>query len=278
MSVLYGDKRNGPNSAPNLDHVPSKLALRIAFAAVSLFIVAASLTLAQSLRCRYLGACSLTSRPANDARPVDDALSPQDGCGAAKGDQRPDSDGRKACMLNEAARTFEASDDASATAGKQQLLDSYNWGRTLECVTSASICAAQGCYSNYLGETDASALHRTEALGLLRDAESKCAAASMSSLADGRYLARSSRGCGAKAESIPLEIRKGEISWRHELNGISYQWRGWINSSGAIEAYVGMGAGYAAVGQFGEGDRNVTMQYPQCDSPISMQIINKLTN
>lgn len=278
MSVLYGDKPTGPGSAPNLDHVPSKLALRIAFAVVSLFIVAASLTLAQSLRCRFFGACVLTSRQANVAHPVDDAVASQGACAATQGDQRPDPDARKACMLSEAARTFETSDDANARAGKEQLLDSYNWGRVRECVASASTCAAQGCYSNYLGEADVSALHRTEALGLLQDAESKCGAASLSSLADGRYLGRSGRGCGAKAESIPLEIRKGEISWRHELNGISYQWRGWINSSGAIEAYVGMGAGYAAVGQFGDGERNVTMQYPQCDSPISMQIINKLTN
>jgi hypothetical protein len=197
---------------------------------------------------------------------------------AAEGAQSAEPDARKACKLQSAAQSFEARGEDRMDIGKQQLLDSHRWREAQECAATASSCAAQNCYSEYLGGSDASSLHGEEARGLLNASETKCSADAFSGLADGHYLARSNRGCGAKAESIPIELRKGEISWRHELSGVSYQWRGWINSSGVIEAYVGMGAGYVAVGQISDSERSVTMQYPQCDGAITMQIINKLSN
>lgn len=271
MSVLYSYRRKIPENTRLESKASTRVALKIAFVLLTLFIVGAATTLLLSLRCRFLGACPVAVKLISAAAPAD--LS----CAAPAG-RSADPDARKACKLKEAAQSFEAGEDEKTNIGKLQLLDSYRWREVSECAASSSICAAQNCYSDYLGEANASSLHKEEARTLLQGAESKCSASALSSLADGAYLARSSRGCGAKAESIPLQIRKGEISWRHELNGISYQWRGWINSSGAIEAYVDMGSGYAAVGQFSDSERNVTMQYPQCDGAISMQIINKLSN
>lgn len=113
---------------------------------------------------------------------------------------------------------------------------------------------------------------------LLERAEQTCSANALSAIADGRYLARSRGACGAKPDSVTVEIQRGAVSWRHDFRGISFNWSGTIDSGGAIEAAVGNSSDYVAVGRYSESDREVAMKYPGCESRISMQIINKIAN
>jgi hypothetical protein len=81
---------------------------------------------------------------------------------------------------------------------------------------------------------------------------------------DGTYVARSSRGCGAKPVSFTIEIRQGRISWTHDFQGISYQWTGTIDASGIIQANVGDNHVFSAAGHYSDDERLVEIHYPQC--------------
>ncbi len=185
---------------------------------------------------------------------------------------------RAGCQLVSIADSFELANDSQATAIKQQLVESAMWREAQECAAKSSACVAETCYSNYLARLGPSTFHKPAAQALQGAFERKCGAALLPSSADGRYLARSSQACGMTPQSVAIEINHGRISWRHEFGGISFQWSGWVNSSGAIEAYVLNGSGFRAAGQFDDFGRQVTMTYPSCDDSIPMHIINKVAN
>lgn len=197
-------------------------------------------------------------------------ISPNDGEAMARA--------RAACRLAQAARSVDRAQDDRTRVERERLLESYRWRRVQECVVGASDCAARSCYSGYLAEYGSSSVYKAEAQALRERAEQKCRANALSATADGRYLARSRGGCGAKPASVTVEIDHGAISWRHELQGILFKWSGTVDAVGAIEAAVGNSPDYSAVGRYSEADREVAMKYPQCETSISMQVISKISN
>ncbi len=214
-----------------------------------------------------VGRSSVEEQPACEL-PQD--ISPSDGEAMARA--------RGACRLAQAARSVDLAQDDRTRAERERLLESYRWRQVQECVVGASDCGARSCYSGYLAEFGSSGAHKTEAQASRERAEQKCRANALSATADGRYLARSRGGCGAKPDSVTVEINHGAISWRHEFQGISFNWSGTIDSGGVIEAAVGNSSAYSAAGRYSETDRGVAMKYPRCEGGISMQIINKISN
>ena len=242
-----------------------------------MFLSVPALALLPSVRCRLIGASCLVSAPSPDITETEVSTCelPED---ISRNDGEALKSVRAGCRLAEIAHSFDRAQDGGSAVERQRLLDSYKWHEAQECTVGISDCATRSCYANYLAEFSVSGLHTVEAQAMQRQAEEKCSANALSSLADGRYVARSSAACGVKPESVTLEINHGEISWRHEFQGISFQWSGRIDSNGAIDASVGNSSAYSAIGRYNEADRNVRMTYPQCVSSISMQIISKMSN
>jgi hypothetical protein len=139
-----------------------------------------------------------------------------------------------------------------------------------QCAASASACVAVRCYDNYIAKFGSSAGQGSDAQAEIARLKGLCPT---SQIADGSYFARSNRSCGARLQSVTVEIRQGRISWAHDFQGTSYQWTGIIDPSGNIRASVANNSAYSAIGQYSEDQRHLEMRYPQCGSEsISMEI------
>jgi hypothetical protein len=226
--------------------------------------------------------CEIFSSYCPGAVPALDFAQTEPDCGLSESapphDKEAQKAARAACRMDELARSFDQEEDDETKANRQNLLESYKWRQAQECAAGASNCAAKSCYASYLAEFSGSSLHEIEARDLLRRAEQKCVSHTSSSVTDGRYLARSSAGCGSKPESVAVDIHRGRISWRHELQGVQYSWDGTIDSAGAVTAEAVNESAFSASGQYTEADRSVTMTFPDCASGITMRIINKMSD
>lgn len=87
---------------------------------------------------------------------------------------------------------------------------------------------------------------------------------------DGIYSTHVRPGCGQAFQSVQLRIEAGAIAFEHLFQGVPYGWTGTIDGNGAIKASVGGGAAFQASGMFA--DQRVELRYPQCGTPIVMQI------
>lgn len=279
MSRVDHGPRGAGDGGPDrdgFDPLSHRYSLVIAIAAV-VFFGAAAFSAFPNTGCDSIGLmCPSVAQEAGRARVEEPACeAPKD---VSPGDADATTRTRAACRLALAARSVDQAQDDRTRAERDRLLEGYRWRRVQECVVAASECGARNCYSGYLAEFGASGVHKAEAQLLQERAEQKCRANALSTLADGRYLARSRGGCGAKPDSVTVEIQRGAISWRHDFQGISFNWSGTIDSDGVIEAAVGNSSEYRAAGRYNEADREVAMRYPRCESRISMQIINKIAN
>ncbi len=269
MSVVY--ERKSPIQRP--DHTAYLVGFPIILGVVALAV--ASVT--PSWRCQFPGSPCFFPASSHQATGHREPT-----CGSLKEaplDKPAQKNNTSAgCQFASIAGSLDLPEDRQTIAVKQQLLGSVVWRQTQECAANVSECVAETCYSNYLAKLGVSEFHKSAAQALQKAFEKKCNATLLSSAGDGRYLARSSQSCGETTQSIPIEIDDGRISWRHDFRGISFQWNGWIKASGAIEAYVRNGSGFSAVGRFADSDRSVTMVYPNCETPISMRILNKVAD
>jgi hypothetical protein len=245
---------------------------------LAVLAIAASISamLSTSLRCKLFSSYCPGAVPALDVAQTEPVCSLSES--APPYDRGAQKAARAACRMNELARLFDQAEDDETKANKQNLLESYKWRQAQECAAGASNCAAKNCYASYLAEFGGSSLHEIEARDLLRRAEQKCISPARSSMADGRYLARSSAGCGSKPGSVTVDIHQGRISWRHELQGVQYSWDGTIDSAGAVTAEASSESAFRASGQYTDADRSVTMTFPDCATGITMRIINKMSD
>ena len=156
-----------------------------------------------------------------------------------------------------------------------------------KCAAAATPCVAQACYQNYLsahGDSSRAAEARSE----LASAQRSCAPpppppqpqdTDRSPLPDNNYTAHAKAGCGAKSQwSVLVSVRGGRISWSHSAplaeNGrpVDVPWSGTIDRNGNITASFGGSSEYVATGRYTGDEREVTMRYPRCASPVIMTI------
>lgn len=245
--------------------------------AVLAIVASISAMLSSSLRCKLFGSYCRGPALASDV-----AQTEPPACGMSESAQPDDREAQKvaraACRMNELARSFDLAEDDETKANRQKLLESYKWRQAQQCAAGASNCAAKSCYASYLAEFSGSSLHEFEARDLLFRAEQECVSNTPMSVTDGRYLARSSAGCGSKPESVAVDIHHGRISWRHELRGVQYSWDGTIDSTGTVTAEASNESAFSAAGQYTEAGRSVTMTFPHCATGITLRIINKMSN
>lgn len=194
---------------------------------------------------------------------------------AAKAASSCQSDGA-GCLLSNATRAAQQAADPASQSLARDLVEYARWRSARACAAAAAACASVHCYEAYLATAPASSPHRSEAETLRGRADQSCRVNAND--VDGRYLARSRGGCGAKPDSVTVTISGAMIFWRHEFQGVAYDWKGTIDQSGHINASVGDSSLFAASGQYNRLDREMKMKYPQCESKISMSIISKLAN
>jgi hypothetical protein len=80
----------------------------------------------------------------------------------------------------------------------------------------------------------------------------------------GTYLAQAKAGCGAKRQSVRVEIADGHISWEHDALDSTFRWEGTIAADGTIKAQVADRPTLQAAGRYNLDERQIAMTYPQC--------------
>jgi hypothetical protein len=165
------------------------------------------------------------------------------------------------------------------------------------CAGSTTACVVEACFTEYLsrfpdapraGEARARvAQGKAECLAQHRPAKDSRSSPSLPSspveqprapvpaLAEGVYGASASAvpACGIRADPFMLvTVCGGSVTWRHQAQTATWQWRGSIRSDGGVDASVAGGAGYSATGSLGGGTGEIRMTYPGCGSPVILKL------
>jgi len=146
----------------------------------------------------------------------------------------------------------------------------------------ANPCATQACYDEYLRALGGGAegAVRNEMELALRGCRPPPLPepVEQSPLPDGIYIARArAGGCGAKTQSVPVTVRSGRISWRHDGPQVrNMPWSGRIEADGTITASFGNSPDFVAKGRYSGEEREVTMRFPDCREPVTMTIFNRI--
>jgi hypothetical protein len=271
-----GDGSGGPGRGFDFLRRHS-VAIGLIFGLLALGMVAA-FALSATLLCRFTGYdCAAT--PGARVNPV--AAKPSknavgDACAANPGGTDAQQRGG-ACRLARAAITVpEAGADAPPTEDQGALRAGFKWKAARECAAAATPCGARTCYEDFLSDVGDKGQHGVEARRELARVAETCKSTLASSALDGRYLGRSQAVCGAKPQSVVVEVKDGEISWRYEFRGIVYQWRGEVDAAGAIVASVGGSAAFSARGRLSGSEHEATMALPDCPAGVAMRLVNKI--
>jgi len=276
-----GNQRAGPVKRTGGDGSIRRRSLALIIA-IGLFGIVAGGTLVvfPQTRCAWFGiSCPTPIQPTGDR--LREALN----CAAAKQSTAPCE--VDACLRDYLSQTPAADvhpaaqralDDGRAACQPprpepRRPSEDYVLKQAQQCAESAQPCVVKTCYADYLTQFP-SGVSRGEAEAEIARAERACTP----SPADGHYLARTAVACGAKSDSIIVEINHGRITWRHEYQGISYPWEGTLDNSRAIQALVRGSTDLRASGRFDNNERQVRMIYPQCAAGVPMEIITKMSN
>jgi hypothetical protein len=281
-----GNQRAGPVKRTGGDGSMRRRSLALIIA-IGLFGIVAGGTLVvfPQTRCAWFGiSCPTPIQPTRDL--LREALN----CAAAKQSTAPcevDACFRDYLSQTPAADVHPAAqralDDGRAACQppvpEPRQSEDYVLNQARQCATSAQPCVVKTCYADYLAQFP-SGVHRPAVDTEIARAEQACRPTPSPDgpALDGRYLARTAVACGAKSDSIIVEINHGRITWRHEYQGISYPWEGTLDNSGAIQALVRGSTDLRASGRFDNDERQVRMIYPQCAAGVPMEIITKMSN
>ncbi|ARN81126.1 hypothetical protein [Methylocystis bryophila] len=159
-----------------------------------------------------------------------------------------------------------------------------------DCASTTAACVVEACFTDYLSKFP-NAPRAGEARARVAQAKAECLAQQRqpvqdshphsnvnppaSALADGVYGASASAvpACGVRADPFMLvTVCGGSVTWRHQAQNATWQWRGSIQSDGGVDASVAGGAGYSATGSVGGGAGEIRMTYPGCGSSVIIKL------
>jgi hypothetical protein len=167
--------------------------------------------------------------------------------------------------------------------------------KAFACAAAGPACAVEGCFADYL-RSFPDAPRAGEARSRAAQAKAECFSSPApkpippfpvpppqppaATLADGVYRASASAvaGCGVASDFPHVSVCGGVVTWKHQAQGASWQWRGSIRSNGEISAAVAGGAGYEATGNLVGGGGEIKMSYPGCRAPVTLKITGQLSS